>query len=202
MRYPIFKKITSMHIFCMPKESENFEKSGKQEFFRRGLARFLDYSLWLTFCALFQWLFALKEEPSLFSFEYLLWIPIETILLSTWGKTLGKSFLKVQLQQGRIEYLSLFSAIRRSFRVWAVGIGMMIPWLLPFSLFSFYLKLRKDNVSHWDYEEGISIFYFPIGISRKFFASLYILIAFYFFSDLFTQIEDILLLIQTHVAQK
>jgi hypothetical protein len=126
----------------------------------RCLARFFDYSLF--FLVLLQIPFVNNYER-LIPFEYFVWIPIEALLLSTWGTTPGKFFLKTKLKAGKRQKLDFMSALRRSFAVWFRGMGLGIPLLNFFCLLIAYQKLKLLKITSWDRDDHVQVTHYPIG---------------------------------------
>ena len=133
----------------------------------RFLARFFDYSLFFLLMwgirTLSHGHLPLGRFEHLVPFEYFVWIPIEAILLCTWGTTPGKFFLKTELRQGRKTRLDFFTALKRSFNVWFRGLGMGIPVINFFCLLIAYHRLRLFRQTSWDREENIIVTHHPIG---------------------------------------
>lgn len=133
----------------------------------RFLARFFDYSLFF----LLLWgirtvaggQFPLGRFEHLIPFEFFVWIPIEALLLSTWGTTPGKFFLRTELKQGRKTRLDYFTALKRSFNVWFRGLGLGIPIVIFLCLLVAYHRLRVFRQTSWDREENIIVLHYPIG---------------------------------------
>ncbi|HEY4255398.1 MAG TPA: RDD family protein [Chlamydiales bacterium] len=89
--------------------------------------------------------------------EYLLWIPIETILLATFGTTPGKWLLNTEIVQGRRRRLEWSVALKRSFSVWLKGIGLGIPVINAICLLVSYQQLIIRKISSWDIPDHIQI---------------------------------------------
>ncbi len=134
----------------------------------RFLGRFFDYSwffliLWgIRKFAHGQFPFGKYEH--LVPFEYFVWIPIEALMLASWGTTPGKFLLGTKLKfQGRGRKLDFTGALRRSFAVWFRGLGMGIPVLNVFCMMVAYNRLRMTQMTSWDREERIVVTHYPIG---------------------------------------
>ncbi|HLB53335.1 MAG TPA: RDD family protein [Chlamydiales bacterium] len=148
----------------------------------RFLARMLDYSLWLTLLGLTRF-FLFKGhfaggKGALVPWEFIAFFPIEAAFLCIWGKTVGKHFLKIGIRQGKRGKLSLISSCRRSLSVWFRGVGMMIPFFNCICMLFAYYRLMSTKVTSWDLDEGIVVFYRPIGYSRVFVAGAFSFITF------------------------
>ena len=133
----------------------------------RFLARFVDYSLFflllLSSRKLFHGQLPFGKYEHLIPFEFFVWIPFEALLLSTWGSTPGKFFLRTRLKQGKKRKFEFMTAMRRSFAVWFRGLGMGIPVLNFFCLLVAYNKLRVFQITSWDRDDDIVVTHYPIG---------------------------------------
>lgn len=133
----------------------------------RFLARFFDYSLFFLLLwglrVLLHGHFPLGWFEHLIPFEFFVWIPFEALLLSTWGTTPGKFFLRTELKQGRKIRLDYITALKRAFNVWFRGLGMGIPIINCFCLLVAYHRLRVFRQTSWDREENIIVLHRPIG---------------------------------------
>ncbi len=148
----------------------------------RLLARFFDYAL--LFLAL---LYAKSFYPRFFPFslfdhvvpfEFLAWIPIESVLLSVLGTTPGKFLLKTKLQQGRRKRLLFSTALKRSLLVWFRGLGMGIPIINIICMSVASSRLRILGTTSWDREENIMVSHFPLRQWRIVVAFFVVLISF------------------------
>ncbi len=150
----------------------------------RFLARFFDYSLFFILLWTGRWLlngtFSLKLYQSMVPIEFFAWIPIEALLLCTWGMTPGKYFLKVQLRQGRRVKLDFVTALRRSVNVWFRGLGMMIPVVNCICLVFAYYRLKTLQLASWDRDEHIQVSHRPVEKWRIVFAAFLIAAAMLF----------------------
>lgn len=133
----------------------------------RCLARYVDYALFFLLLLLSRKLFhgqlPFGKYEHLIPFEFFVWIPIEALLLSTWGTTPGKFFLKTKLKAGKKNRLDYMNALRRSFSVWFRGLGMGIPVLNFFCMLVAYNKLKMFQITSWDQDDHIAVTHYPIG---------------------------------------
>jgi len=140
----------------------------------RCLARFFDYALFFLFLLStrkwFHGQLPFGKYERLIPFEFFVWIPIEAILLSTWGTTPGKFFLKTRLKAGKKNRLDFMTALRRSFSVWFRGLGMGIIGLNFFCLMIAYNKLKLLHITSWDRDDHILVTHYPIGRWRIYLA--------------------------------
>lgn len=107
----------------------------------------------------------MEEMPGFFfgMLTLLFWVFIEPILLSTWGTTPGKWFLKTTLRNSSGRKLSFGNAISRSLSVWIKGLGMGFPIASLILLILAYKKLKKDSISAWDKKKGFIISHTKVG---------------------------------------
>lgn len=140
----------------------------------RFLARFLDYAWFFLLLLSIRWFFKgsvfHEKYESIVPIEFFIWIPIEALFLWLWGTTPGKWFLKIQLKQAR-RSLDFTTALRRSFRVWFRGLGMMMPVINCICLSLAYYRLNLKQWTSWDKEDHILISHRPVARWRVIFAA-------------------------------
>lgn len=83
---------------------------------------------------------------------YLLWIPVEAFLLSSWGFTPGKWALNVFVRDKRGAKLCFDQALRRSFLVWLKGIWLGLPIVWMIGVYRSYRKVKNSGKTLWDQE--------------------------------------------------
>ncbi len=121
----------------------------------RLFARLVDLTLYTL--GLYAWLY-LTETPYnlswILSANPLLWLPmllLEAFFISQWGRTPGKALMGITVRNfkdgGRVSFMRAFW---RALIVFVLGIGMMIPLLLPLMLLLSYWKLRRMGITSWD----------------------------------------------------
>lgn len=85
---------------------------------------------------------------------YIIWIFIEAILLATWGTTPGKWLLTAKVLDINGNRLNFGTALKRGFRVFLYGLGLMIPLISLIAVITAYNHLKKPNIyigrSSWD----------------------------------------------------
>ncbi len=121
----------------------------------RLLARFVDYGLYAVLYGFIVNLQGLPYNASLLlSVNPLLWLPmlaLEAWMLTTWGTTPGKALMGIRVTTfGDFPRLSYLRALLRAFTVFTLGMGMMIPQLLPLLLIFQYWMLRRRGITIWD----------------------------------------------------
>lgn len=124
----------------------------------RFTARLFDYALFFFLVSLVAGR-AAQAPPfeNWIPLEFFAWVPIEALLLWTWGTTPGKWLLKTRLKKGLEKRLDFESALRRSFSVWVRGIGLGIPFINILCMLASYHRLRVLRTTSWDLQEKISV---------------------------------------------
>jgi len=95
-----------------------------------------------------------------------LWIFMEAILLSTWGTTPGKWWLKIKVTSSRNEKLSLKDAFNRSFIIWWRGLAAGIPLINLVTLYNSYSVLKEYQKTTWDSKGDCVVSHEKVGIAR------------------------------------
>ena len=127
----------------------------------RCIARFFDYSLFFFLIHLISYPISLPLHR-LLPIEFFAWIPVETLLLASWGTTPGKWLLKTEIKKGHLRRFPFSLALRRSFSVWFRGIGMGIPVINVLCLVSAYYRLKMFQTTSWDRDEGLTVIHHPL----------------------------------------
>jgi tetratricopeptide (TPR) repeat protein/uncharacterized RDD family membrane protein YckC len=96
----------------------------------------------------------------------LLWVFPETCLLSTWGTTPGKWFLKVRVRDSAGKKLKFSRALHRSFSVWWRGLAIGFPLAQFWSFTHAYDTLKREGVTSWDRDGGYVVLHERIGLWR------------------------------------
>lgn len=80
-------------------------------------------------------------------------VPVQALLLSTWGTTFGKALLGIKVtKDGRKLYFG--EAFKRELGVYLVGFGLGIPIVSVFTQIAAYDHLKKQGASSWDQDRG------------------------------------------------
>ncbi len=127
----------------------------------RFFARTIDYSFWISLLDLLWLLLSPDTYAYAFSqnFEtsllikisyYILWLFVESFLLSKIGYTLGKWILKVRVTDKNGEKLPYMDALNRAVRVFIFGGAMQIPYLSTVTYIIAYNKLTRYGITKWD----------------------------------------------------
>jgi hypothetical protein len=176
----------------------------------RFIARFFDYSLFFLLLLVTRKLFLghlpFGKYERLIPFEFFVWIPIEALLLSTWGTTPGKFLLKIKLKIGKKGKLDFTTALRRSFSVWFRGLGMGIVGLNFICLLIAYNKLKLLGITTWDRDEHIQVTQDLVG-RWKIYIAVFVALAgtLYYYQEKRTEINHatrIIRSIDEHPSQK
>lgn len=119
----------------------------------------------------------------------LLWVPVEAILLSSWGTTPGKWLLNTTLRSSDGKKLRFGSAANRSLHVWAWGMGVGYPYATLVAEAFAYTELRDKGTTRWDRDGSSSVTHGTIDLHRALVTLVFVcsLIA------IFTQLAEIIL---------
>lgn len=97
----------------------------------------------------------------------LLWLPVEAVLLSTWGSTPGKWLLCTDVRTRDGEILSGDQSLKRAVRVWLVGVGIGFPLFALITSWFQYDKLKKNGATTYDRDIDLRITHQWVGVERK-----------------------------------
>jgi hypothetical protein len=148
----------------------------------RFIARFFDYSLFFTFLHIVSSPISLPGIGRFIPIEYLAWVPIESLLLMTWGTTPGKWLLQIELKKAYANRLSFSAAFRRSLSVYFRGIGMGIPIINVLCMLNAFYRLRIFKSTTWDQDAGTFILHRPLTKWRYYLATGGVLAGMIFYS--------------------
>ncbi|WP_052487424.1 RDD family protein [Gordoniibacillus kamchatkensis] len=96
----------------------------------------------------------------------LVWVPVEAILLSTAGSTLGKWLFNIRVRDLNGDKLSLRAALKRGFKVFLRGMGGGIPLVSFFCMLSAHSRLVDQGATSWD-QGDLKIEHIPLGLFKK-----------------------------------
>lgn len=100
----------------------------------------------------------------LFGFAVLLiWVFVESLLLSSVGVTPGKWLFKVRLVPPAGEKARFTTALSRSFKVWWRGIGIGFPVISIVTLVIARSDLKEFGATTWDRDMGFVVVHERIG---------------------------------------
>lgn len=94
----------------------------------------------------------------------LIWVSIESHLLYTWGTTPGKWLFKTRVKALDSKNIDVAMALKRSFVVWALGMGVGIFNYITF--FIGYLELKRKGIAPWDRISGCIVVHDKISENR------------------------------------
>jgi uncharacterized RDD family membrane protein YckC len=95
-------------------------------------------------------LVALSKGTWILIWQMLPWFAIEAVLIHVWGTTPGKALLGVRVAQADGKPPSTGASMWRSFRVWTMGLGLGIPFVVIFCQgLSFWIS-RRIGRPLWD----------------------------------------------------
>ena len=127
---------------------------------RRYFARTIDYLI-LNLLELFLLVAVLRIRPlndpvytwmGLAIVSYLLWIPLEAVLLHFWGTTPGKWIMGIRIESVNGGKLSIFAALGRAWSVLWGGYGMTVPIYEYWRLYRSYKDYVDQGFTPWDRE--------------------------------------------------
>jgi uncharacterized RDD family membrane protein YckC len=96
-----------------------------------------------------------------------LWIPIEAVLIATFGCTPGKALLRVRVSNKNGINLSFGQALARSFGVWLMGLGTgLIPLVTLVTYIVAHKRLSRKGVTNWDRAGRFQVTHRKVGMVR------------------------------------
>lgn len=134
---------------------------------RRFWARWLDLYVFAAFWWLGMWaggrdIHAALVSPWFFLLHYVPWFVIESVLLHRFGFTPGKWLLGLRVVNDDGSLLTLAQAVRRSIRVFFLGLGLGFPGLtLVCQLMAYYTGTRFGRTL-WDNVAGHRVISTPL----------------------------------------
>jgi uncharacterized RDD family membrane protein YckC len=168
----------------VPRNSTSEWEERKKEIYPTGrpiiryLARLFDLSLFslilITLVSIFKPQFIMESSAIfIFMLSLILYILVESAILTIFGNTLGKSLLNTHLKTVDGERIHFLTALKRSIFVSAAGMGFGIP-IINFICFCFsYFNLKKNGNTTWDKQIGTVVLYGEVGLGRILFVSLF-----------------------------
>lgn len=127
----------------------------------RYFARVIDFYLLGFIFAIV--LIALKvPQPSDLPLYVVAWpilIVYETIMIGTWGATVGKKVMGVHVLSKNYGGLSFSKSIRRSFYVWMNGYWFGLPLILLYPNIKCYNDIKNSGEASWDKRLDLQVVY-------------------------------------------
>ena len=114
--------------------------------------------------------------------QLVIWIPIESCLLTFFNATFGKFLLGLKVRSNRGK-LSFKYALSRSFSVWVRGMGLGLFFLPIFTMSYAYTTLTRAGRTSWDRDEQTSVESRQIHPICLMIAIFFILFVFFFIRD-------------------
>ena len=96
----------------------------------------------------------------------LIWVVVESLLLSSIGVTPGKWLLKTRLVPPSGEKPSFATALSRSVKVWWRGLGIGLPIISLVTLIIARSDLKESGSTTWDKDTGFVVVHERIGFLR------------------------------------
>ena len=150
-----YKTTTSTKTNVVPSNDNGYDT--KPHPWLRYLARHTDTILFAVFLALFfgdSGLFSGSEEFWGSLVIMFLWIFVEAVFLAMIGTTPGKWLFNISVVNNNGSKLTFSSALNRSFMVWIKGLGLGIPLVSLFTMYSSYSELQKNGITSWDKDDN------------------------------------------------
>jgi uncharacterized RDD family membrane protein YckC len=111
----------------------------------------------------------LAEHPIIFGFAtYLLWLPIEALLISTTSTTFAKWVFGINVLSKTGDKLDFKASMKRVFLVFLKGEALGIPIIIFFTRIAAYKHLNKLRTTLWDNSVGSVVTHKELGVLRKF----------------------------------
>ncbi|MFH1700535.1 MAG: RDD family protein [Candidatus Zixiibacteriota bacterium] len=117
---------------------------------------------------------------------FLLWLPLEAILLSSTGTTLGKWIFGIRVVSFNGKKLLFSKALKRTFLVWLQGVGFGIPFVAIFTQLFGYRRLTRTGTTLWDRSVNSTVTHAEWGPVRVIICTLCVISVWFFLSLLNT----------------
>jgi uncharacterized RDD family membrane protein YckC len=119
-------------------------------------ARTIDVMLFTIIFSFFLVYFPMKVLQLIAGINYIMpislfvWVLVEALLLSVWGKTPGKAIFGMTVSEMDGSKLSFSRALNRSASVWFFGMGCGINIIELIANVTSYIRLSKKGITRWD----------------------------------------------------
>jgi uncharacterized RDD family membrane protein YckC len=90
------------------------------------------------------------------------WVITETLLLSCLNTTPGKWSLNIKIQKENGERLDFTAALRRSFAVFVLGMGLNYTFTQIICNIVAYISLTKQGKTYWDRKQSLTVTHHPV----------------------------------------
>lgn len=124
----------------------------------RFIARIFDLQLFYIFLVFISFLLEpiipvfldIMQLPVGVLFVLLLWVLVESALLTNFGTTLGKKLAGLRIIHRTEMYPSFNHYFKRSFGVYFMGVGLGLPFIDLIAMFISYRTLVEHKITVWD----------------------------------------------------
>jgi hypothetical protein len=124
----------------------------------RYFARHTDVILFAFFLGLFfSGLFSDSGEFWSSLIAMFLWIFVEAVCLASAGTTPGKWLFNISVVTNDGSKLTFSNALNRSFMVWIKGLGLGLPLVSLFTMYSSYSELQRNGITSWDKSDNLIV---------------------------------------------
>lgn len=137
-------------------------------FYARSIDNFVFGFIFLFFLGYFSPSSVSKSFIVIGIISFLTWMFIESILLASWGATLGKWIFKVKVRDSEGRKLTFLVALHRSFLLSINGLAFGLPIVCLFTQIFSYRNLTKKGITSWDKECHLTVTHQKIGNARIF----------------------------------
>lgn len=177
---PSNKAVHPSEISGGRKEKKTLPKNPRQtNAISRFLARIFDYSILALIFFLLR-IFGILDSASwdfALPLEFLIWIPIEAFFLYKFLATPGKMLLGIRVIPP--QKFTYEIALKRSFMVWARGLGLGL-YILPFiTMFYAYSRYLNTGITSWDRDLNLKVEHRSLNIVRVIICVIFILFVFF-----------------------
>ena len=97
---------------------------------------------------------------------FLLWIPVEAMLLSSTGTTPAKWLWGISIKTAEGQNISFGTGFRRGFSMWYYGLGLSIPFVAFFTQCFAYSRLTETGATKWDHDLQLVVSHKQWGVGR------------------------------------
>jgi len=135
------------------------------------LATFILYAIDPSTLPLFDPQQSPGAQPTLSNFFFtplilFAYVFVEAVMVTAWGTTPGKAFLKVRVRNSDGSRLDFGTALNRSWEIWIRGMGLGIPFVTWFIQLMAYARLKERGVTSWDEAGEYTVSHQIIGPTR------------------------------------
>jgi len=151
---------------------------------RRFFARHIDITLAIL-------VLMSMQVGMLMGLAWILWIPLEALLLSRWGYTPGKRLFNVTVRRADGALLTFEEALRRTLRVWFFGLGLGLPIVQFITMGFAYHRLTTKGITSWDATENLRVTFTPLSVIQMVILTALVIFLLLGFSTLIVIISEL-----------